>query len=152
MLACRYIWSFLYCLCKSLENYKAIKLNQIFLIARSTNCQQFLSPISFWDWPPGLGFSNKLKMTNLETFKYTAEGVLLVREGTEKALNWLQILFVQILFGCIGLFGNLMCLIVFSQKLTMKCFHYLMLWLAIFDSVYIIMAILLFGIPTVYIE
>ena len=49
-----YIWSFLYCLCKSLENYKAIKLNQIFLIARSTNCQQFLSPISFWDWPLGL--------------------------------------------------------------------------------------------------
>ena len=45
-----------------------------------------------------------------------------------------------------------MCLIVFSQKLTMKCFHYLMLWLAIFDSVYILMAILLFGIPTVYIE
>ena len=71
------IWSFLICLCKSLGNNKAIKLNQIFLIARSTNCQQFLSPnLTFWDWPPGL---RSITMTNLETFKYTAEGVLLVR-------------------------------------------------------------------------
>ena len=59
---------------------------------------------------------------------------------------------LQIVLGCIGLFGNLMCLVVFSQKLTLKCFHHLMMGLAVFDSLYILMAILLFGIPTVYIE
>ena len=41
---------------------------------------------------------------------------------------------------------------IFSQKSSIKCFHYLMLWLAVFDSLYILNSVLLFGIPALYAE
>ena len=54
------------------------------------------------------------------------------------------------MFGAIGCVGNLMCIIIFAQKFAQKSFHHLMLCLAIFDLLYILMAILLFGLPTLY--
>ena len=59
--------------------------------------------------------------------------------------------FIQILFGCIGLVGNVLCWVKFSRR-SLACFHHLMLSLAVFDSLYIIMAILLFGVPALYVE
>ena len=47
--------------------------------------------------------------------------------------------------GCLGLVGNMLCVQTFAQKSPLKCFHHLMLSLAGFDSLYILMAILLFG-------
>eukprot|EP00092_Neocalanus_flemingeri_P002178 GFUD01002318.1.p1 GENE.GFUD01002318.1~~GFUD01002318.1.p1 ORF type:complete len:248 (-),score=47.87 GFUD01002318.1:746-1489(-) len=67
-----------------------------------------------------------------ELFQHLVEGVLLV------------------MFGVIGCVGNLMCIIIFSQKIAQKSFHHLMLVLAIFDLLYILMAIMLFGLPTLY--
>ena len=58
---------------------------------------------------------------------------------------------MQIVFGCIGVSGNIGCWVVFSRR-SLKCFHHLMLCLAVFDSLYILMAILLFGVPAVYTE
>ena len=47
--------------------------------------------------------------------------------------------------GCLGLVGNMLCVQTFAQKSPLKCFHHLMLSLAVFDSLYILMAIFLFG-------
>jgi len=77
-----------------------------------------------------------MNATDTETlrdkFQFLVEGVLLI------------------LFGLIGTLGNISCIVIFSQKSSIKCFHYLMLWLAIFDSLYILNSVLLFGIPTLY--
>ena len=56
------------------------------------------------------------------------------------------------IFGAIGCVGNLMCIIIFSQKFAQKSFHHLMLSLAIFDLLYVLMSIMLFGLPTLYPE
>jgi len=63
---------------------------------------------------------------------FTVEGILLI------------------LFGSLGILGNITCIIIFALKSSPKSFHYLMLWLAIFDSLYIVSSLMLFGIPTVY--
>ena len=60
-------------------------------------------------------------------------------------------IFIQILFGSIGLLGNLLCWLKFSRR-SLACFHHLMLSLAVFDSLYIITAMLLFGVPAIYAE
>lgn len=65
-------------------------------------------------------------------FQFTVEGILLLS------------------FGSLGILGNISCIIIFSYKSSLKSFHYLMLWLAIFDSLYILCSIFLFGIPTIY--
>jgi len=74
------------------------------------------------------------KDENLDLSRYIVEGVLLV------------------IFGAIGCVGNLMCIIIFSQKFAQKSFHHLMLSLAIFDLLYVLMSIMLFGLPTLYPE
>eukprot|EP00090_Calanus_glacialis_P041104 TRINITY_DN7219_c0_g1_i6.p1 TRINITY_DN7219_c0_g1~~TRINITY_DN7219_c0_g1_i6.p1 ORF type:complete len:353 (-),score=61.97 TRINITY_DN7219_c0_g1_i6:158-1171(-) len=68
----------------------------------------------------------------LDMFRYLVEGVFLV------------------MFGVIGCIGNLLCIIIFTQKIAQKSFHHLMLCLAIFDLLYILMSIMLFGLPTLY--
>jgi len=79
-----------------------------------------------------MGSDKELSWSNHDYFKFIVEGILLV------------------FFGGIGLLGNLSCIVIFIQKKTLKCFHFLMLWLALFDSLYIINSILLFGIPSLY--
>ena len=58
---------------------------------------------------------------------------------------------IKIVFGSIGLLGNLLCWLKFSRR-SLACFHHLMLSLAVFDSLYIITAMLLFGVPALYVE
>ena len=60
---------------------------------------------------------------------------------------YLYLRLCQVMFGLIGCLGNLLCIITFSQKIAQKSFHHLMLVLAIFDLLYILMAIMLFGLP-----
>merc|ERR1719430_1929772 len=52
--------------------------------------------------------------------------------------------------GGVGLSGNLLCVFFFSRDQAQKSFHHLMVFLAIFDIIYIIMALLLFGLPELY--
>ena len=58
----------------------------------------------------------------------------------------------QVIFGVLGCAGNIICIVIFSQKIVQKSFHHLMLSLAIFDILYILMAIMLFGLPTLHPE
>ena len=45
---------------------------------------------------------------------------------------------------------NRLCILIFSRERAQKSFHHLMVFLAIFDLLYIIMALLLFGLPEIY--
>ena len=86
----------------------------------------------------------------LDLFRYLVEGVLLVCKSVFIKVVWYLFHILQVMFGAIGCIGNLMCIITFSQKLAQKSFHHLMLCLAIFDLLYILMSIMLFGLPTLY--
>ena len=65
-------------------------------------------------------------------FNFIVEGILLVA------------------IGLFGIIGNIWGIAVFSK--TQKCFHNLMLALAIFDLLYILATVLLFGLPAIYPE
>ena len=54
--------------------------------------------------------------------------------------------------GCVGCVGNLACIVVFASKRSGSCFHRLMASLAAADTLYITMAVLLFGLPVLYPE
>ena len=69
---------------------------------------------------------------SLDLFKFLVEGILMVT------------------IGSMGLLGNLLCILIFSRERAQKSFHHLMVFLAIFDLLYIIMALLLFGLPEIY--
>ena len=85
----------------------------------------------------------------LDMFRYLVEGVFLVIKSCSSEDNFT---FSQVLFGLLGVIGNLLCIIIFTQKIAQKSFHHLMLCLAIFDLLYILMSIMLFGLPTLYPE
>ena len=70
--------------------------------------------------------------SDLDMFKFLVEGILMVA------------------IGSMGLLGNLLCILIFSRERAQKSFHHLMVFLAIFDLLYILMALLLFGVPEVY--
>ena len=72
------------------------------------------------------------EQSSLDMFKFLVEGILMVT------------------IGSMGLFGNLLCILIFSRERAQKSFHHLMVFLAIFDLLYILMALLLFGVPEVY--
>ena len=89
----------------------------------------------------------------LDLLQYLVEGILLVSVPPSLTLCHSLILSeLQVLFGAIGCVGNIMCIIIFSQKIVQKSFHHLMLSLAIFDLLYILTSIMLFGLPTLYPE
>ncbi|XP_023347416.1 FMRFamide receptor [Eurytemora carolleeae] len=69
---------------------------------------------------------------HLRLFGFIMEGILLV------------------CIGGLGLIGNCLCIITFSRMAVQKNFHRLMLTLAIYDILYIVTSILLFGIPSLY--
>ena len=52
--------------------------------------------------------------------------------------------------GSGGLVGNILCVLLFSREVAQKSFHHLMVFLAIFDLLYILMALLLFCLPELY--
>jgi hypothetical protein len=54
--------------------------------------------------------------------------------------------------GALGAVGNFLCVLLFTKERAQKSFHHLMVALAIFDLLYISMALLLFGLPELYSE
>ena len=55
--------------------------------------------------------------------------------------------FLQVLVGLLGLIGNSLAIFWFSRKKIQRNFHQLMFTLAIYDMLYIIMAIIIFALP-----
>ena len=49
--------------------------------------------------------------------------------------------------GCLGLFGNIFSIVMFSRKKFQKNFHQLMSCLAVYDLFYILQALVLFTAP-----
>ena len=56
----------------------------------------------------------------------------------------------QLFVGVFGVVGNTSGIIWFSRKLIQKNFHQLMLCLALCDLLYVILNILLFGVPSIF--
>ena len=46
--------------------------------------------------------------------------------------------------------GNILCVFIFSRESLQRSFHHLMVTLAMFDILYIVMALLLFCLPELY--
>ena len=58
--------------------------------------------------------------------------------------------FPQAGLGILGISGNLLGILVFSYKKFQKHFYTLMITNAIYDLIYLIMAIMLFALPTLF--
>ena len=54
------------------------------------------------------------------------------------------------LVGLIGLLGNSLAIFWFYKKMFQRNFHQLMLTLAIYDIIYVILAIFIFALPNLY--
>ena len=54
----------------------------------------------------------------------------------------------KVLVGLLGILGNISLICVFSKK--KKNFHRLMLVLALYDILYILMSLIIFGIPNIF--
>ena len=59
----------------------------------------------------------------------------------------MQFIYLQIIIGCFGIFGNSFAIFLFSQKKFQKNFHLLMMCLASSDLLYLVLAMVMFGLP-----
>ena len=55
--------------------------------------------------------------------------------------------FFQIIIGCFGIVGNSFAIYLFSRKKFQKNFHLLLMCLASYDLVYLVLAMVMFGLP-----
>ena len=62
----------------------------------------------------------------------------------------LNCIYFQVFVGVVGMIGNSLAIFWFSRKKIQKNFHQLMLTLAIYDFIYIILALTIFGLPNLY--
>ena len=52
--------------------------------------------------------------------------------------------------GILGIFGDLLAILVFSCKKFQRQFYTLLITIAIYDLIYLVMAIMLFALPTLF--
>ena len=58
--------------------------------------------------------------------------------------------FLQVIVGLLGMVGNSMAIYWFSRKKIQRNFHQLMFTLAIYDMFYIVISLIIFGLPNLY--
>ncbi|XP_023324623.1 FMRFamide receptor [Eurytemora carolleeae] len=75
---------------------------------------------------------DKMSLEEYFTFHFLVDGILLVA------------------VGLLGVVGNIFCIVWFSRKLVQRAFHQLMLTLAVFDLLYVVISLILFGVPGLF--
>ena len=71
-------------------------------------------------------------------------------EDSYMDVAWLTLLLEGYLLtavGLVGLVGNVMAILIFSRQLVQRNFHALMVTLSVFDSLYIVVSVLVFAAP-----